>query len=119
MTMSDTESTAQDHNAEPYTPNHPTTTIPTTRANTHVDPISIMKAYIDESIRSSTTSIIQSIKQYIDFQLDSNLNKQRQWNEQLQANITNALSQMTQTNIRSSIATHEDISAPKDHAASS
>ncbi|CAG8837050.1 34611_t:CDS:2, partial [Gigaspora margarita] len=51
-----------------------------------------MKTYVDKSIWSFTISIIQSIKQYIDSQLDSNLNKQRH-----------------------SIATHEDISAPKDY----
>ncbi|RIB01111.1 hypothetical protein C2G38_2051141 [Gigaspora rosea] len=36
--MSDTESTVHDHAAEARTANHPTSTIPTTRADTHVDP---------------------------------------------------------------------------------
>ncbi|CAG8468663.1 9644_t:CDS:2 [Cetraspora pellucida] len=51
-----------------------------------------MKAYIDESIRSSTISVTGSIKQYIDSQFD----RQKIWNEQLQLNI-NMLAQMTQT----------------------
>ncbi|CAG8722058.1 24795_t:CDS:2 [Gigaspora rosea] len=72
--MSDTESTVHDHAAEARTANHPTSTIPTTRADTH--------------------------------------------NEQLQANITNALSQATQANTGSIAETQRDILVPKDHAAS-
>ncbi|CAG8839371.1 22338_t:CDS:2, partial [Racocetra persica] len=61
------------------------------RSEAHIDPS--IKAYIDESIRSATTSIIGSFKQYIDSQFD----KQRLWNEQLQANISNILAQATRT----------------------
>ncbi|CAG8758565.1 3343_t:CDS:1, partial [Cetraspora pellucida] len=45
------------------------------RSVIHIDPQ--IKAYIDESIWESTTSIIGSLKQYI----DSQFNKQRRWNK--------------------------------------
>ncbi|CAG8760064.1 11834_t:CDS:2, partial [Racocetra fulgida] len=48
------------------------------RSDVQIDPH--IKAYIDELIRASTTSIISSLKQYTDTQFD----RQRLWNEQLQ-----------------------------------
>ncbi|CAG8631915.1 16913_t:CDS:2, partial [Cetraspora pellucida] len=75
------------------------TTLNNPRLKVHIDPS--IKAYIDESIRSSTTSIIGSFKQYIDSQFD----KQRLWNEQLQANINNILQPQRPVNSASILPT--------------
>ncbi|CAG8831982.1 31330_t:CDS:1, partial [Racocetra persica] len=80
---------------------------------------SLIKTYIDESIHSSTTSVIQFIKQYINSQFNSQLNKQRLWNEQLQANITNVLFEMKQINSENSVPMQKKGSTTDDHTASS
>ncbi|CAG8718013.1 14255_t:CDS:1 [Cetraspora pellucida] len=60
------------------------------RSDVNIDPH--IKSYIDESIRISSSSVINSIKQYIDSQFD----RQRSWNEQLQSNIDNMFAKLTQ-----------------------
>ncbi|CAG8777627.1 16078_t:CDS:1, partial [Racocetra persica] len=85
------------------------TTLNNPRPEVHIDPS--IKAYIDESIRSSTTSIIGSFKQYIDSQFD----KQRLWNEQLQANINNILVQATRASADTETAAPHSSVAPTEH----
>ncbi|CAG8561385.1 7230_t:CDS:1, partial [Racocetra fulgida] len=96
---SNTESNPRDGNKELRTILQPAPTTPApatisdgSTTELRIDPST--KAYIDEAIRASTTTIIGSIRQYIDAQND----KQKLWNEQLQANINNIIVQITQTN---------------------
>ncbi|CAG8801251.1 20943_t:CDS:2, partial [Gigaspora rosea] len=79
-----------------------------------IDPY--VKTYIDESIRASSMLVINSIKQYINSQYD----RQRTWNEQLQSNINNInniLSRFAQPGNSGSAASHAPAST--DHATSS
>ncbi|CAG8765592.1 14215_t:CDS:1, partial [Ambispora leptoticha] len=89
---SNTESNPHDGNKELRTILQPAPTTPApatisdgSTTELRIDPST--KAYIDEAIRASTTTIIGSIRQYIDAQND----KQKLWNEQLQANINNII----------------------------
>ncbi|CAG8741951.1 20067_t:CDS:2, partial [Cetraspora pellucida] len=117
--MSNTDPGPRDQEREPRTTFQPTpgtSTLTSTitannqRQETQIDPL--IKTYIDESIRASTTTIITSIKQYIDTQFE----KQRLWNEQLQTNINDTLSQVTQANPNISNSTQDNSSTPVDHS---
>ncbi|CAG8766410.1 21146_t:CDS:1, partial [Gigaspora rosea] len=77
------------------------------RPDVIIDPY--VKSYIDKSIRASTTSVVNSIKQYIDSQSD----RQRSWNKQLQSNITNI------NNILAKIMQSDNSHSTTPHASSS
>ncbi|KAF0558840.1 hypothetical protein F8M41_007800 [Gigaspora margarita] len=91
--MSHTDPGSHDSGKGKDIPPQPATTISTSgstvtslgrpKLDVHID--SYTKMYVDESIRASSTSDINSIKQYINSQFD----RQRTWNEQLQSNINN------------------------------
>ncbi|KAF0424730.1 hypothetical protein F8M41_006456 [Gigaspora margarita] len=125
--MNQTEPESHDSGKAKNTPPQPTATTPakntpassnTTvglgrqKPDVNIDPY--IKAYIDESFRASTTSVINSMKQYIDSQFD----RLRSWNEQLQPNINNTLAKVTQSD-NNSHSTIPRASTSSSHAASS